>query len=196
VATILLVDDDDAFRRNVSRGLRRIAEVVEADSFRGGERALEAMERPMALLIDYMLPGGTGLELLAIARDRHIVAPAAIITGDDRPETARAASALGASYLPKPFRLSDLQGFLRYNADFLLKLEAALSRWCHLHQLTDTETDVLRRYALDPETSSVAEGRRNSEETIRKHVTSLLDKTEAPNMRVCVARLLRETSGG
>ena len=196
MATILLVDDDDAFRRNVARGLRRIADVVEADTFRGGERALGEVERPLALLIDYMLPGGTGLELLAIARKQKIVAPAAIITGDDRPETARAASALGAGYLPKPFRLSELQGFLLYNADFLLKLEAALSRWRPLYHLTDTETDVLRRYARDPETASVAEGRKNSEETIRKHVTSLLAKTEAPNMRVCVARLLRETSGG
>src|SRR4029077_5824623 len=117
-------------------------------------------------------------------------------SGDEQPETARAASALGASYIPKPRRLVELTGFLRYNADFSTKLEAALSRWQPLYGLTDAETDVLRQYVFDPEIAAVAEKRGNAEETIRSHTTSLLKKTGAGSIRGCLALLLRETSGG
>ena len=63
---ILLVDDDDAFRRRVVRGLPPIAHVVEADSVSSGERALlEIRDPPLELFLDYLLPGGTVLQLLA-----------------------------------------------------------------------------------------------------------------------------------
>jgi DNA-binding NtrC family response regulator len=67
---------------------------------------------PLAVILDKLLPGGSGMTLLQIAREIHPFVAALIVTGDFDGDVACAAATLGAACLPKPFALEDLDGWL------------------------------------------------------------------------------------
>lgn len=109
-STILVCDDDDR--------LRELMKVV----LGGGYRYLEATdgdaclstcrdERPDLVLLDVMLPGGSGLQVLETIRkdeklrDLPVIVVSAWQTADDQ---AAAASAGADDFLGKPFELEDL----------------------------------------------------------------------------------------
>jgi DNA-binding response OmpR family regulator len=114
---ILVVDDDTAILRNLGNHLEQQAwEVVVAADFASGEHAIVDEASWDALVLDKFLPGGSGLELLRISREKRGAVPAVVISADFDEETARDAAALGAAYLPKPFKMHQLDGFLRHAA--------------------------------------------------------------------------------
>lgn len=69
MATLLIVDDDDAFREGLAETLGDLGhEVVQAAS---GEEALEKLGSgavPGAIFLDFRLPGMDGLEVLEAMR--------------------------------------------------------------------------------------------------------------------------------
>ena len=69
---ILVIEDERPIREMISFGLRRAGfEVREAEDCRSG-RALLADRRPDLLLVDWMLPDMSGLELTRhLKRDRE-----------------------------------------------------------------------------------------------------------------------------
>jgi DNA-binding response OmpR family regulator len=105
---ILVVEDDPTVAGLVVRGLDRAGfEVVLAAS---GEAALREAERgPLALaLVDLMLPGKDGFEVLTALRARHDV-PVVVVTARLALEDRLRAFELGAiDYLPKPFFFEEL----------------------------------------------------------------------------------------
>lgn len=113
---ILLVDDYP-LQHGLSLlvGRRTQRQVVHARTF---ERAVELLEEPFAfsgLLIDIQLSEApeapTGLDLLALVREREPRVPAAMLTGKlDVVLVARAAE-LGALYVPKPATVEKLEHF-------------------------------------------------------------------------------------
>ena len=100
---VVVVDDDEAVRESL-RFLLDIAgyEVATFDSARDYLDHVDG-QRTICLLVDQHMPNTTGLELLAVLRQRGAHVPAALITGSPSPDLLRKAIALGAArVLEKP----------------------------------------------------------------------------------------------
>jgi DNA-binding NtrC family response regulator len=105
---VLVVDDEPALRRSVARVLEtRGMKVGLADD---GAHALEYMQRtpPDVALVDMMMPGLGGLELLARVRAADIRVEIILMTAFADVDSAVAAMKAGAyHFLTKPFHSND-----------------------------------------------------------------------------------------
>jgi len=109
-ASILLVDDDSAFRHVMSGELRRLGhEVATAGS---GEEAVAHMERQAAqiVLLDLRLPGMDGLAALKAIRARNPSTEVIMLTGHGSIDSAIESIREGAfDYVTKPCPLDEIQ---------------------------------------------------------------------------------------
>ncbi|MCA1584083.1 MAG: sigma-54 dependent transcriptional regulator [Acidobacteria bacterium] len=99
--TVLVIDADDTARERVSVPLRRDYRVLRAAS---AESALSAMEREEidVVLVEALLPGLNGFELLAVVRENYPFMEAILVSGVADVEDAVRAIKMGAfHYLPK-----------------------------------------------------------------------------------------------
>ncbi|MBZ5585226.1 MAG: sigma-54 dependent transcriptional regulator [Acidobacteriia bacterium] len=118
-ASILLVDDDAAFRHVMAGELRRLGHEVAAAA--SGEEAItKAAELdPAIILLDLRLPGMDGLETLKTLRARAPAAEIVMLTGHGTIDTAIESIRAGAfDYVVKPCPLDELQ----------IRIERALER--------------------------------------------------------------------
>jgi CheY-like chemotaxis protein len=104
--TILIVDDDDAQRKLVSRFLR--TEGYASQQVANGEEALRLLATAQLdiVLLDLQMPGMSGLEVIRRWRDTPGMPsiPVIIVTGNADRDTVRGGRELGiADYLVKPF---------------------------------------------------------------------------------------------
>ncbi len=108
--SIMLVDDELLTLNNLKKALEKEGyEIILAES---GERALELLEnfRPHLVLLDLVLPGISGIEVLKKIKDvdREIIV--IMMSAYEILEKAVEAMKLGAyDYLLKPFKLSELK---------------------------------------------------------------------------------------
>ena len=118
--SVLVVDDEALTLRTVSRGLT--AEGFEVFTAASGEDGLKIFneEKPQMVLLDIVLPGIDGVEVL---RQIKSAAPAAIVvmmSAYHMVDRAVEAMKLGAyDYLIKPFHLADLTTTLRRASEML-----------------------------------------------------------------------------
>ena len=118
--SLLVVDDEALTLKTVSRGLT--AEGFEVFTAASGEDGLKAFneEKPEMVLLDIVLPGIDGVEVL---RQIKSSAPAAIVvmmSAYHMVDRAVEAMKLGAyDYLIKPFHLADLTATLRRASEML-----------------------------------------------------------------------------
>src|SRR5688500_13177024 len=101
--TILIVDDESNLRRMIGSLLRAEGyEVREADSARAGIAAVRE-EQPDAMLMDLVMPGGTGLDALPELRASAPELPIVMMSGRASLSDAVKATKLGAfHFLEKP----------------------------------------------------------------------------------------------
>jgi CheY-like chemotaxis protein len=103
---VLVVDDDELVLMNTTAMLEDLGhKVLEASS---GEQALRALRRTPAIqliITDHLMPGMTGIQLIAALRPERPDLPVILATGfADLP----ASVAPGVARLDKPFRQKDL----------------------------------------------------------------------------------------
>lgn len=101
---IWIVDDDQSIRWVLEKALAR--DNFETRSFANVREALAAFEHetPQVLVSDIRMPGGSGLDLLQVVRERHPSVPVIIITAFSDLDSAVSAFQGGAfEYLAKPF---------------------------------------------------------------------------------------------
>jgi len=93
---IAILDDEEAFRRALSRLLR--AHDHHAFAYDTGEALLRdvRMRKFDCLLLDLDMPGMSGFDVLAELARNPASPPAIAITGNDDPDSAQRALALGA----------------------------------------------------------------------------------------------------
>jgi two-component system copper resistance phosphate regulon response regulator CusR len=106
---ILIVEDDHKVGGFLEQGLRE--EEFEVERAWDGDEALAKAEasRFDLILLDYMLPTKSGLEVAAILRAKGSRTPILMLTARDAPEDIRDGRAAGVNdYLGKPFRFDDL----------------------------------------------------------------------------------------
>ena len=118
--SLLVVDDEALTLRTISRALREEGyEVFLASS---GEEAVEvyAKEKPDLALLDVVLPGIDGIEVLRQIRKQNPAAIVLMMSAYHQVERAVEAMKLGAyDYLIKPFHLADLSNTIRRATEML-----------------------------------------------------------------------------
>ncbi|MCA9102217.1 MAG: sigma-54-dependent Fis family transcriptional regulator, partial [Planctomycetales bacterium] len=111
---LLIVDDDPDFRSTLARRfMRRGYNVREASD---GEEALAEIESRHfdVAVVDMVMPGMSGLDLLEQFRKVNPECESIVLTGQATIESAVAAIKLGAyDYLTKPFPLVELELLIR-----------------------------------------------------------------------------------
>lgn len=107
--SILLVDDDEVFRRRLARAFEeRGFDTRTAGSFDEAV-ALAREESPEFAVVDLRMPGQSGLELVRALKDIDPATKVVVLTGYGSIATAIDAVRLGASnYIPKPADADDI----------------------------------------------------------------------------------------
>src|SRR6201998_173729 len=119
---VLVVEDEAHLAEGLRFNLQAEGYAVEVtgDGESALKRLLESNGRFDAVVLDVMLPGIDGFEVVSALRKARNVIPVLILTARGRPEDVLEGFASGADdYLPKPFQLpiflARLQGLLRRN---------------------------------------------------------------------------------
>jgi DNA-binding response OmpR family regulator len=113
MVSILLVEDDEAIRRTLTRGLTEHGATVTAVA--SAVEAINAMplERPEVVMLDLGLPDLDGADVLALIRATSTV-PVIIATArDDEREIVRLLDAGADDYLIKPFSAAQAMARIR-----------------------------------------------------------------------------------
>ncbi len=108
--TILLVDDDDAFRMVMSGELERLGfRVFTAESGGGALRQVEE-NRPDVILLDLRLPDMSGLDVLKRVLKKNPESEVILLTGHGSIDTAIESIRAGAfDYISKPCPLDEME---------------------------------------------------------------------------------------
>jgi DNA-binding NtrC family response regulator len=107
---LLIVDDDADIRQAVVRRFERLG--YRAEGAENGVEALELCKRREydVAVLDLVMPGMSGIELLERLRADHSECEVILLTGKGSIETAVQAMKLGAfNFLTKPFPLAELE---------------------------------------------------------------------------------------
>jgi DNA-binding response OmpR family regulator len=117
--TILVVEDDRALREGLAMNfqLQGYRVLTAADGDEGMKKAFDS--RPDLIVLDVMLPGWSGLDILAELRDKADDVPVLILSARDTTNDKIQGLDVGADdYVTKPFELAEL----------LARVEALLRR--------------------------------------------------------------------
>jgi DNA-binding response OmpR family regulator len=148
----LLVADDDAVMRRLLQGtferwgyeVRMVADGTEA------WQVLEAADPPEVAILDWMMPGLTGIEVCRRMRERSPEAGTYLIllTSKDRTEDAVEALEAGADdHIAKPFPPEELHARVRVG-ERIVSLQRALAE--RVRELEDALRQVKRLHGLLP----------------------------------------------
>jgi PAS domain S-box-containing protein len=118
--TVLVVDDEPAVRELALESLALCGYRTLAAA--SGEEALTVLERSMGqvdmVLLDLLMPGMGGLELLPLLKERFAGVPVILVSGMYDPrEEGQAPWLLADAFLPKPYRVPALLGLVRQVLD-------------------------------------------------------------------------------
>ncbi|MBI1738363.1 MAG: sigma-54-dependent Fis family transcriptional regulator [Acidobacteria bacterium] len=107
--TILIIDDEPNARYATRRALEHKYRIAEADSVAAAREALPR-EKPDVILLDLVMPGEGGLDLLRWMREHDYPQPVLVLTALDSARPAVEALQLGAAdYLVKGFDIEELR---------------------------------------------------------------------------------------
>ena len=136
--TILVVEDDRSLRDGLAMNfrLRGYRVVTAADGDEGLRAAFD--ERPDLVVLDLMLPGVDGLEILSELRGREVAVPVLILSARDRLNDKVRGLEIGADdYLTKPFQLPELMA----RVEAMLRRQRAERRAANALEFGDVRVD-------------------------------------------------------
>ena len=108
----LIVEDDDTSRRILAQLLRRLGHETEtAATLAEGLEKLGAWQ-PACVILDLMLPDGSGTAILARIRDEHLPVRVAVASGAYGTMLASAKSLSPDAFFTKPIDLGRLKEWL------------------------------------------------------------------------------------
>jgi len=117
MARILLVDDDDTFRRMLRLALLRMGHIVEEAHDGGQAWAKFQAQQPDLVIMDLIMPEKEGLETIQLFRKNRCTAKILAVSGGGRVDARdmlTIAKQLGAdAVLPKPFSNEELTEVLK-----------------------------------------------------------------------------------
>jgi DNA-binding response OmpR family regulator len=111
---ILIIEDEPSLQEMIRRTLEKERYIVECASDYKSALLKISDYTYDCILLDIMLPGGNGLDLLAELRNKHKKDSVIILSAKDSLEDKVSGLELGADdYLPKPFHLAELIARIR-----------------------------------------------------------------------------------
>lgn len=103
IRSLLIVEDDDAFRERLAQAMRRRGFVVQVAASVADAHAVMSEAAPDYAIVDLRLQDGSGLDVVSALEAQHPQVRALILTGYGNVPTAVSAARLGAvDYLAKP----------------------------------------------------------------------------------------------
>jgi DNA-binding NtrC family response regulator len=106
---VLVVDDEHGVQESLRMLLKQECDVVAAGDVDAALRVLDA-EPPDLILLDLLMPGRNGIELLAELEERGLQIPVIVVTATKTVATAVEAMKRGAAdFVTKPFELDALK---------------------------------------------------------------------------------------
>ena len=111
---ILLIEDDEGSRFGFMRYLSKAGYIVQEAACLSEARQAVLSQRFDAILLDFKLPDGNGLDWIIELRENYPDIPVIVITGHGDVPVAVEAMRRGAdNFLTKPVNMEDLEVFLR-----------------------------------------------------------------------------------
>lgn len=135
---MLIIDDDARARQFVAEGLRQQGHLV--DEAGDGDTGLDMglVDGYDAMIVDRMMPGRSGIEVVRSLREAGIVSPVLFLTAlgsvEDRVEGLNAGA---DDYLVKPFAFSELSARLQ-----ALLRRPPLATQTQVYKVSDLEIDI------------------------------------------------------
>jgi DNA-binding NtrC family response regulator len=106
---VLVVDDEPGVRESLRMLLKQDCDVISAGDVESALRQIEA-EPPHLILLDLLMPGRNGIELLGELEERELRIPVIVLTATKTVATAVEAMKRGAAdFITKPFELEALR---------------------------------------------------------------------------------------
>jgi len=113
---ILVIEDEPGIARFLKEGLEEESFAVDVaeDGIKGQEMAMDNGEEYDLLLVDWMLPGMSGVEIVRQIREEGLEMPVIFLTARDTVQDAVFALEMGANdYIRKPFSFEELLARIR-----------------------------------------------------------------------------------
>ena len=153
---ILIVDDNDDVRYQLTRRLKKLG-YTDLSVAENGQEAIDkiASENFDLVLLDILMPGMTGYDVLNHLRDQGLLGnlPVIVISAlDDMDSTVRCLQIGAEDYLPKPFNATLLEARIRGT------LEKKLLR-DEVHQQLKIIREIFGRYVPDKVAEQIVAGR-------------------------------------
>jgi two-component system, LuxR family, response regulator FixJ len=185
--TIYIVDDDDAVRASLHSLLSVRGDLV-IRSYRSGDAFLEEADDldPGVLLLDFHMPGASGLDVLNIVGNRATFA-AIILTGQGNVGLAVQAMKAGAlDFIEKPYEADQLMQIidtafsrLEHNSDAAARIDSAKAK---IAKLSPRECDVLMGLIEGRSNKVIAYELDISPRTVEIYRANLMEKLEVRSL--------------
>ena len=203
---LAIIDDHALFREGLASIVRLEPDIEVAGMAGSVEEAIEVIRtaKPDIVLMDFTLPDGTGVDATRKVLEEHPNCKIIFLTMSDNDDDLFAAIRSGAKgYLLKNLSPSNLvtairsvqQGESALSRTMTVRLMEELSRTKEperqgdavLAKLTPREMDVLTELVDGITNREIAERLYLSENTVKYHVHSILDKLNLPDRRAAAA---------
>jgi DNA-binding NarL/FixJ family response regulator len=192
-APILLADADPMSAADISALLSPHGEVRVARTLRSARAALVTCVSLRAAVVAVGPPGDwSGLELVDELKRVHPGTPTVLIGASCRPSVANAAYLLGVDYLESPVDRPCIDRFMSARLPFARRVEQRTERWRHCYNMSEAQTDILRRAARGENRDAIAAFRSSSPNTVKRQIVDLLQKTGDESLHAAIERLTRE----
>lgn len=208
---ILLVDDHTLLRRSLLKLLSEEGDFRVVGEASNGREALEKARvlDPDLVLMDIRMPESDGLEGTRLLRNHLPEVKVVMLTVSDDDENLYEAVKSGArGYLLKDIQPEDLAGYVRraargeavFSGTLAMKILEEFSRGGTgrrepargENELTPREQDVLRLVSQGLTNKEIAERLSISDNTVKKHLSNILDKLHLENRVQAAAYALHE----
>ena len=192
--TVFVVDDDDALRETMREFLARDYSNVEI--YPSGEAFLDAWnpERGGCLIVDAMMPGLSGIELVErLASDGHSL-PSIIITGFGDVRMAVLAMKAGATdFITKPVRADDLLAsidrMMAQTRDHECLVDSKQAAVARVTGLTERQRLIMTMVLAGHPSKNIASDLGISQRTVENHRAAVMRKTGSKSIPA-LARLV------
>jgi DNA-binding NarL/FixJ family response regulator len=204
---VMIVEDHTMVAESLERSLRaepKISVVARAESVAGAIAAVDEAA-PDVILMDYLLPDGTGVQAAEAIRSMAPAATIVFVSGEGSDEAVMSAVEAGASgYLLKTQAVGELtDAVLKAAAGEMLIPAGELSRLLVARQrlarseaerkrmvdrLTERESQILGLMATGWDNSAIADDLHLELTTVRWHVQNILEKLGVHSKLAAVAR--------